>query len=42
MNTDGNFMVCLMLAYFNKENKLQQRNFILYSMCCSTEIKVAI
>lgn len=43
MNTDGNFMACLMLVYFNKKNKFQQQHdFILYSMCCSIEIKVAL
>lgn len=43
VNTYGDFMVCLMLVYFNKENTLQQQhNFILCAMCCSTEIKAAL
>jgi len=26
VNTDGNFMACLMLVYFNKKNKFQQQH----------------
>lgn len=42
-STDGNFMACRMLFYFNEENKLQQQcDCIPYPMCCSNEIKVAL
>lgn len=42
-STDGDFMACRMLFYFNEENKLQQQcDFIPYPMCCSNEIKVAL
>lgn len=43
VNTDGNFMACLMLVYLNKKNKFQQQhNFFLYSMCCNIETEVAL
>lgn len=43
VNTDGRFMACPMLVYFNEENTLEQQgNFVLYSMGCNDEIKVAL
>lgn len=43
VNTDGRFMACPMLVYFNEENTLEQQgNFVLYSTGCNSEIKVTL